>query len=117
MHNIGDPELIRKEIQFAERANDLIRDLGTYGATLANAEYNYKAKKSETALRLKAEGMASTLISQVLDGYKGVAELRLKRDIAEAQYEACKESINLLKYQIRIIESQLEREYAAAGRE
>ena len=117
MNNIGNPDLIRQELEFADRADELIRDLETYGIKLANAEYNYKRKKSETALALRANGTPATLIAQVLEGYAGVADLRLQRDIAQSNYDTCRETINLLKYQIKITENQLAREWGAVGRE
>lgn len=40
-----------------------------------------------------------------------VAEARFKRDVAEAIYKANQEAINTLKLEIRLIESQIQREY------
>ena len=77
----------------------------------ATAERDYKKKLREEALKLKADGMAVTLIDKVVYGVPEVAELRFKRDVCEAVYQANQESINVLKLNIRIIESQLNREW------
>ena len=44
-------------------------------------------------------------------GIEEVADLRCMRDVAQTIYEANKEAINVLKLQIRILESQLQREW------
>ena len=115
MNNLGKPDLIQQEMEFASQADRLIRDLGTYGMAKANAEHDYKVAMSETALQMKAGGIPATLINTVIHGYGDVAKLRLKRDIAESQYEVVKESINLLKYQIKIVENQINREWGRSG--
>ena len=52
-----------------------------------------------------------TLIQQVVYGVPEVADKRFKRDVAEAMRDTAQENINVLKLQIRILESQLSREY------
>lgn len=77
----------------------------------AQAEHDYKVAVSQTALQLKASDMPVTLISMVIYGHEAVSELRLKRDIAEGLYRANQEHINATKLQIRLLESQLQREW------
>jgi len=104
-------ELVQELI---DKNNDLstsIKLLRNHGTKLAEAEMKYKILLSETVLRLRAEGMAVTLINLVVYGDRQVAELRLKRDIAKTMYDANQEHINVTKLQIRIIENQLQREY------
>ena len=45
-----------------------------------------------------------------------VAEARFKRDMAEVLYTANKEAIQSVKLQLRLIESQIQREYGIAGK-
>lgn len=95
-----------------QEANELIDILKEKGEELAKAEKNYKIKLRIVALGLKnGQGMAVTLIDKVVYGVPEVAELRQKRDIAEANYKWALEKLNLLKLQIRIIENQIEREF------
>ena len=85
-----------------------LRDTGT---KLAEAEREYKIILRKEALKLRTEGCAVTLINQIVYGITEVAELRFKRDVSETIYKANQEAINTYKLQIRIIESQVDREY------
>ena len=91
-----------------------VKSLRKTGTEFATAEKEYKQKLREEALKLKSEGMAVTLIDKVIYGAPDVANLRFKRDVCEAVYNANQESINVLKLNIRIIESQLNREWGQA---
>ena len=104
----GEIEQKIKELDVSVRA---LRKTGTEFAT---AERDYKKRLREEALKLKTDGMAVTLIDKVVYGVPEVAELRFNRDVCEAVYQANQESINVLKLNIRIIESQLNREWGQA---
>jgi hypothetical protein len=91
-----------------------VRELRQSGTALAEAERAYKIKLREECLRLKGQGMAVTLIDKVCYGIPSVAELRFRRDCAETVYRANQDAINALKLEMRIIESQLQREWGQA---
>lgn len=92
--------------------NSCIEDTRNKGIQYNKAEYEYKVKLRLEALNLKYENdMPVTLINQVIYGVPEVAELRLKRDKAQTIYETAKEKVNILKLQVRILDSQLQREY------
>ena len=91
-----------------------VKTLRKTGTELAEAERNYKEILSKKALELRDSGMAVTLIDKVIYGIKDVAELRFKRDVAEAVYNANKEAINSIKLQIKIIQEQNSQEWGAA---
>ena len=94
--------------------NISIKKLRETGTAYAEAERDYKITLRQEALKLRAEkGMPVTLIQQVVYGVPEVAEKRFKRDVAEAIYQANQEAINSTKLQIRIIESQLQREWTS----
>lgn len=93
-----------------------IKHLRVNGVKLAEAERDYKITLRQEALRLRAGEMPVTLINQVIYGVPAVAELRLKRDIEQANYDANKEHINVTKLKLRILEAQLSREWGASGR-
>ena len=59
--------------------------------------------------------MPVTLIQQVVYGVPEVADKRFTRDVKEAIYNANQEAINSIKLQIRVIESQLNREWGTNG--
>ena len=97
-----------------EELNISIRSLRITGTEFAEAERDYKITLREEALKLRAEkGMPVTLIQQVVYGVPEVASKRYKRDVKEAVYQANQEAINSIKLQIRVIESQLDREWGA----
>ena len=94
-----------------------ITTLKEYGLKLAEAERDYKICLRQEALKLRSEkGMAITLIQQVVYGVPEVADKRFKRDVAETMYNTAQEKINTLKLQIRILESQLQREWNNTGK-
>lgn len=94
--------------------NTSIKSLRQTGTEYAEAERSYKVCLRQHALRLRSEkDMPVTLIQQVVYGVPEVAEKRFTRDVAEAVYKANQEAINSIKLQIRIIEGQLNREFAA----
>ena len=101
-------ELVKK----IQELNISIKKLRETGTDFAEAERDYKITLRQEALKLRAEkGMPVTLIQQVVYGVPEVADKRFKRDVAEAIYNANQESINSTKLQIRVIESQLNREF------
>ena len=91
-----------------------IGKLRANGAKLAEAERDYKITLRTEALRLRASDMPVTLINSTIYGVEEVANLRLTRDIAQANYEANKEHINICKLKLRILESQLKMEWGQA---
>ena len=95
-----------------EKLNTAIKTLARNGKELAEAERDYKITLRQEALKLRQEkNMAVTLINQIIYGIPEVADKRFKRDIAEAMYNTNQEYINTLKLQIRVLESQLSREW------
>ena len=91
------------------------KQMERYGKELAEAEREYKITLREEALKLRAEGMAVTLIDKIVYGDKEVADKRLKRDIAETMYKTAQESINTLKLKMRILDAQIQREWHSNG--
>lgn len=94
------------------RLNKSVMKLKEYGNELAEAERDYKITLRQEALKLRQEkNMPVTLISQIIYGVPEVANKRFKRDVAETMRDTALENINSIKLQIRIIESQIQREY------
>ena len=93
-----------------------IKKLRTNGAKLAEAERDYKITLRQEALKLRAGDMPATLINNIIYGVDEVAGKRFTRDVAQANYDANKEHINVTKLKLRILEAQLSREWGAAGK-
>ena len=90
-----------------------IKQLRVSGTSYAQAEKDYKVLLRTECLKLRDEGMAIGMIDKTCFGIPSVAEARFKRDVAEAVYKANLEAINSIKLQMRLIESQLQREYGS----
>lgn len=107
--------LVEEVFKLSDELTASINVLKQNGVNLAQAERDYKITLRTEALKLKADGMPVTLINQIIYGIKSVAELRLKRDIAETIYDTNKEHINITKLKMRILENQISREWNAKG--
>lgn len=88
-----------------------IEKLRTNGIDLAQKEKDYKIALNKKALELRNQEMPVTLINQVIFGYDDIADLRFQRDVAQATYNANQEYINSIKLQLRLLESQINREW------
>ena len=77
--------------------------LKTLSIKKAEAERNYRIRKAQEILKLRAEKYPVTIIQDVVKG----AELRLKRDIAESDYYTCISSIENLRLDIEVLRSKL----------
>lgn len=92
-----------------------IKQLRQTGTAYAEAERAYKIKLREKCLELRADEMPIGLIDKVCYGEPDVAQLRFQRDVCDAVWKANQEAVNSVKLQLRIIESQLQREWGHDG--
>lgn len=88
-----------------------IKQLAKNGEALAEAERNYKMTLRKEALKLKADNTAVTFINLTIHGIPDVANARFDRDVAEANYKANQEHINITKLKLKLLENQLAREW------
>ena len=93
-----------------------IKSLRKTGGEYAKAERDYKVLLRQECLRIRDEGMAIGMIDKTCYGIPSVAEARFRRDVAESVYRANQEAINSIKLRMRLIESQIQREWSVAGR-
>lgn len=104
--------MLYEELQSKTQQLDIsIKQLRKNGTEYAQAEKEYKILLRQECLKLRDEGMAIGMIDKTCYGIPSVAEARFKRDVAEAVYKANMEAINSIKLQMRLIESQLQREW------
>ena len=99
---------LQAKIKQLEKA---VQDLRVNGTELAKAERDYKILLRQECLKLRDEGMAIGMIDKTCYGIPSVAEARFKRDVAQTTYDANQDFINSIKLQLRLIESQITREY------
>jgi len=88
-----------------------LEEMKQTGRKLAYAEYEYKKALRKEVLLERAKETAVGVIDKIIHGEETVGLARLKRDIALTDYETSKELIMMLKLDIKIIESQIAREW------
>ena len=91
--------------------DNCIRSLRKNGTEYAEAERNYKILLRKECLKLRDDGMPVGMIDKTCYGIPSVADARFKRDVAKTIYTANLEAINSIKLQMRLIESQIQREW------
>ena len=92
-----------------------IKTLRKSGTDYAEAERAYKILLRTECLKLRDEGMAIGMIDKTCYGIPSVAEARFKRDVAKCIFTANQEAIQSIKLQMRLIESQIQREWSVGG--
>ena len=91
-----------------------VKQIRVSGTARAEKERDYKILLRQECLKLRDDGMAIGMIDKTCYGIPSVAKARFERDIADVVYTANLEAINSIKLQLRLIESQLQREYGQA---
>ncbi len=97
--------------RYSNELDQSVKRFRKNGEALAQAERDYKVLLRQEVLKLRDEGMAVGLIDKTVYGLPSVADARFRRDVAEAMYKANQEHINTTKLHLRIIESQISREW------
>ena len=90
-------------------------ELDRLGKTKARAEYDYRCALAVKVLKLRDEKVPVTIINDLARGDADVATLRLKRDIAEAELDACREIIMSSKKEVDVYREQMAREWNQGG--
>ena len=105
---------LMNELQYKiKQLEKSLKELRTSGTNYAKAERDYKVLLRQECLKLRDDGMAIGMIDKTCYGIPSVAEARFQRDVAKTIYEANQEAINTLKLQLRLIESQINREFGS----
>lgn len=90
--------------------NKAITIIKERGKAKAIAERDYRVELAKEILRLRAEGMPVTIISDACRGNEKIAELKMNRDIVETLYESNMQFIYSTKLNIDIVMKQIEAE-------
>lgn len=91
-----------------------LKECAVRGTHLSKAEHDYKVALAKFVLTERAKGTPATLVKDIALGDEYVAGLRLKRDIAKTSYDTAKDAVNVYKLNVRLVESQIEREWGLA---
>lgn len=100
--------------QLIERLDMCVAALGrgntqlkTLGLEKAKTERDYKVRQAQEILKLRIDKQPVTIIQDLVKGNEEVAELRLKRDIAQSDYYTAIEAMNNLRLEVEILRSKL----------
>lgn len=91
--------------------DESLKQVGRRGRLYAKAEQDYRVALSKKIITERDKGVPVTIISDICRGSAEIAALRFARDVAEVTYKAALEAINVYKLQVRLLESQIDREY------
>lgn len=90
---------------------DTVNAMKVIGRQLAETEAKYRKALCKDILLERASGMPVTIISDVCRGKEEIADLKLRRDIKQSDYDVCIEKINAIKIELRLLESEIQREW------
>lgn len=107
-------DLITRIQTIIEMLNSYVKGLQNWGIKKANAEKEYQSVLAQEVLKERDKGTAIGIISLTVKGSKEVAEKRLERDIAEVMYNVSQEKINIAKLELRLLDSQAQREWSVS---
>ena len=105
-------DLYVEEQQLRAKLDEYIEEYRRCGIEHAKRDREYYILKAEKTLELKNDGMPATVISQVIKGVGSVAEAREKMLVAEVMTRAALEAVLSAKLQLKLVDSQLQREYS-----
>lgn len=109
-------DLVNELFDLTNELNASIKKLAENGRKLAEKERDYKITLRTEALKLREDKqLPVTLITQIIYGVPEVAKLRFERDVAETIYNTNQEHINCTKLKMRILESQIQREWGGGN--
>lgn len=98
---------LKKQLKTLDRA---IAALVDRGKEKAEAERDYRVALQKEILIQRDAGMPVTIISDVCRGKAEIADLKMKRDIADTMWETCLQKIYSCKINIGILEGLMEAE-------
>ena len=105
-------DLITRIQNLIQEVSGYIKGLQNWGLKRADAEKEYQTVLAQEVLKERDKGTAIGIISLTCKGKKEVAEKRLERDIADVMYQVSQEKINVAKLEMRLLDSQAQREWS-----
>lgn len=95
--------------------SDEVAAMRRAGEAYADADASYRKVKALAILAERRKGTPATIAKDVIYAEQEVFDALLARDCAQSVYEASRERINALKLQVKVNESQLQREWTQSG--
>lgn len=89
-----DPATMHKRvISLNQELTEIIDELQPLAEKMCEKEKEYKIMLSQEVLKLRNEGLAVSLIKDVVAGLKGVAEAKFQRDFTKELFVITKEKL------------------------
>lgn len=105
-------DLITRIQNLIAELQQYVNSLKNWGIKKAGAEKDYQTVLAQEVLKERDKGTAIGVIQLIVKGKKDVAEKRMERDIAETMYQVAQEKINIAKLELRLLDSQVNREWS-----
>jgi len=90
---------------------DTVNAMKVVGRLRSEAERDYRVALCKKILTERDKGTPVTIISDICRGEEKIAELKLKRDIKQSDYDVCIEKINAIKLELRLLENEVKQEW------
>lgn len=113
MSGFEQQRALAETMRQAFEANDRAR---RGGVALATANADFRAKRAAEVLRLRAAGMPASTAHDAAYADEGVNRALMLAEVAQADYDADREEVNLRKREADILRDQIRADWAAAGR-
>lgn len=104
-------DLMNQLDTMCQKLDTSVKMLRKSGEDYAKAYTEYRIALARELLILKNEGYAITLAGDIARGKVEIARLKYEEISKEAIYKANLESINALKLEIKLLQSQIDKEW------
>lgn len=105
-------DLIDRIQNLIAELSEYVKGLKNWGIKKAQAEQDYQTALSQEVLKERDKGTAIGVIQLIVKGKPEVAKKRFERDVAESMYQVAQEKINIAKLELRLLDSQVSREWS-----
>lgn len=105
-------DLIDRIQNLVAELSEYVKGLKNWGIKKAQAEQDYQTALSQEVLKERDKGTAIGVIQLIVKGKPEVAKKRFERDVAESMYQVAQEKINIAKLELRLLDSQVSREWS-----
>ena len=107
-----------QEMRDLDKLLDLaLKEAVARGRAMTAAEAKYYTVKDIRVRQLMEDGLSATAINMSIKGEPEVNEAMHQYHDFEVEYKNACEAINVYKLRMRILESEIERDWVQAGRE
>lgn len=96
-------KITQEMYEISQRLNKATNEIYKLAKKRAVTEREYRLELAKEIVRLRAEGLPATLVSDLARG--NVADLKFERDLAEGQYRAAVEALEALKSQLSALQT------------